>query len=164
MFLMYQRRHYDKAPLIALSNFEYWKNINHPLVAILMSSICAFDEYPVGNFDTPEMISLAAKEIDARKHELGSFQSVFAPARKENFASKNVEIIKIRAAKFLTKILKSVFENSNEGKLVKGPTKKGSSRVTKWNLPYIFGAGKVVTNDVLPLGFLCHESSPDPNK
>ena len=74
MFLMYQRRHYEKAPLIALSNFEYWKNINHPLVATLMSSICAFDEYPAGNFDTPEMISLAAKEIDARKHELGSFQ------------------------------------------------------------------------------------------
>ena len=81
MFLMFQRGHYDKAPLITLSNVEFFRNIDHPLFSTLMSSVCAFDEYPVENFhsvlrertrvtDTPEMVSLAAKEIDARKHEL----------------------------------------------------------------------------------------------
>ena len=175
MFLIYRRRHYDKAPLIALSNFEYWKSINHPLVPTLLSSLCAFDEYPVENFhsvlrahtrvtDTPGMISLAAKEIDARKHELGEFQSAFVPERKQNFAHKNVEMLKIRAAEFLTQKFKSIFETPNAGKLVRAPTDKSNSRVTTWNLPTIFGAEKTVTNDVLPLGFLSHESSPDPNK
>ena len=114
MFLMYRRRHYDKAPLIALSNFEYWKSIDHPIVSTLLSSVCAFDEYPVENFhsvirahtrvtDTPEMISLAAKEIDARKHELGEFQSAFVPDRKQNYTHKNVELLKIKAAEFLAK-------------------------------------------------------------
>ena len=50
IFLMYQRRHYDKAPLISLSNIEYWKSIDHPLVSTLLSYACAFDEYPVENF------------------------------------------------------------------------------------------------------------------
>ena len=175
MFLMFQRRHYDKAPLIALSNVEYFRNIDHPLFSTLMSSVCAFDEYPVENFhsvlrertrvtDTPEMISLAAKEIDARKHELREFQTAFVPEKKKNFSHKNVEILKIKAAEFLTKKFKTILEKPNAGKLVRGPSKKSSSRMTKWNLPDIFGTEKVVTNDVLPLGYLCHESSPNPNK
>ncbi len=138
MFLMYRRRHYDKAPLIALSNFEYWKSIDHPIVSTLLSSVCAFDEYPVENFhsfirahtrvtDTPEMISLAAKEIDAQKHELGEFKSAFLPSRKQNFAHKNVEVLKIKAAEFLTNKFKSVLEKPNEGKLVRAPTKKATA-------------------------------------
>ena len=114
--------------------------------------------------DTPEMISLAAKEIDARKHELGEFQSAFVPDRKQNYTHKNVELLKIKAAEFLAKKFKSILEKPNEGKLVRAPTKKSNSRVTKWHLPDIFGDENTVTNDVLPLGFLCHESSPDPNK
>ena len=175
MFFIYRRRHYDKAPLIALSNSEYWKSINHPLVPTLMSSLCAFDEYPVENFhsvlrvhtqviDTPETISLAAKEIDAQKHELGEFQSAFVPERKQNFAHKNVEMLKIRAAEFLTQKFKSIFETPNAGKLVRAPKEKSNSRGTTWNLPTILGAEKIVINGVLPLGFLSHESSPDPNK
>ena len=175
MFLMYQRRHYNKAPLIALSNFEYWKSIDHPLVSTLLSYVCVFDEYPVENFhsvlrahtrvtDTPEMISLAAKEIDAQKDELHDFKSTFVPVRKQNFTHKNIELLKIKAAEFLAKKFKLIFEKPNEGKLVKAPTKKSKSRVTKWHLPDIFGDDQLVTNDVLPLGFLCHEFSPDPNK
>ncbi len=40
--------------------------------------------------------------------------------------------------------------------------KKGQ-RVSKWKLPNIFGQ-QVVTNDVLPLGYLCHESAPNPSR
>ena len=99
MFSMYRRRHYDKAPLIALSNIEYWKSINHPFVPTLLSYVCAFDEYPVENFhsvlrahtritDTPEIISVAAKEIDAQKDELHNFQSTFVPKKAKFYTQE----------------------------------------------------------------------------
>ena len=50
MFMMFRRRHYDKALLIALSNMEYWKSIDHPLSNLIYTSLNAFDEYPVENF------------------------------------------------------------------------------------------------------------------
>ena len=50
MFLLFRRRHYDKAPLIALSNIEYWKSVGHPIIIPISSSLPAFDEYPVENF------------------------------------------------------------------------------------------------------------------
>ena len=138
IFLMYQRRHYDKAPLIALSNFEYQKSIDHPVVSTLLSSVCAFDDYPMENFhsiirahtrvtDTPEVISFAAKEIDVRKHELGEFQSAFAHDRKQSYTHKNVDLLKIKAAEFLAKKFKSILEKPNEGKLVRAPTKKATA-------------------------------------
>ena len=66
MFLMYWRKYYDKASLITVSNFEYWKSIDHPLVSTLLSSVCAFDVLRAHKkvTDTLEMISLAAKGID----------------------------------------------------------------------------------------------------
>ena len=73
-------------------------------------------------------------------------------------------MLKIKAAEFLTQKFKLIFETHNAGKLVRAPTEKSNSRVTTWNFPTIFGAEKIVTNDVLPLGFLSHESSPDPSK
>ena len=134
MFLMYRRRHYDKAPLIALSNIEYWKSIDHPLVSTLLSYVCAFEEYPVENFhsvlrahthitDTPEMISFASNEIDAQKDELRNFQSTFVPKRKQNFKHKNIDFLKIKAAEFIAKKFKLIFEKPNQGTLVKAPTK-----------------------------------------
>ena len=50
MFLVFRRRHYDKAPVLALSNLEYWKRINHPVAEALFSSLYCFDEYAVENF------------------------------------------------------------------------------------------------------------------
>ena len=90
MFLVFRRRHYDKAPVIALSNLEYWKGINHPVVEALFSSLYCFDEYAVENFhsvlrsqtkihDNEKRITLAAREIDGRKHDLSDFQAAFVP-------------------------------------------------------------------------------------
>ena len=90
MFLVFRRRHYDKAPLVAISNLEYWKNIDHPIVEALFSSLCCFDEYAVENFhsvlrsrtkshDNAERVALAAREIDGRKHNLSNFQAAFVP-------------------------------------------------------------------------------------
>ena len=90
--------------------------------------------------------------------------SLHLSLKKANFANKNVAMFNIRAAEFLTQKFKSIFEKPNAGELVRVPAEKSNSRVTTWNLPTIFGAEKTVTTDVLPLGFLSHDSSPGPNK
>ena len=50
MFMVFRRRHYDKALLVALSIIKYWKDHSHPLFQTMSSALVAFDEYPVENF------------------------------------------------------------------------------------------------------------------
>ena len=172
MFLVFRRRHYDKAPLIALSNLEYWKSINHPVVEALFSSLCCFDEYPVENFhsvlrsqtkihDNAERITLAAREIDGRKHDLSDFQAAFVPKRRQFFSHSSIKALKMKAAEFLTHKFHEIASNPNSASLVR-KSKKHDQRVTKWVLPHVFGNEKTVTNDKLPLGFLSYETSPQP--
>ena len=171
MFIMFRRRHYDKALLIALSNMEYWKSIEHPLANVICQSLNAFDEYPVENFhsvlrahtritDNEELIKQAAREIDARKHELHTFQSSFVPPCKRNLSSKSVDILKLKSAEFLIHRFQGIIKCPNQAKLVRVP--KPDQRITKWILPTVFGKDTTVTNDVLPLGFLSHKYAPDP--
>ena len=74
--------------------------------------LVAFNEYPVENFhsilrarnnetDSAEQIALKAKEIDACKHELHSFKSVFVPPKRFNYSAKGINALKTKAAKFL---------------------------------------------------------------
>ena len=172
MFLVFRRRHYDKAPLIALSNFEYWKSIDHPIVEALFSSLCCFDEYAVENFhsvlrartkihDNAERITLAAREIDARKHDLSNFQAAFVPKRTQFFSYSSIKKLKMKAAEFLTQRFHEIAKNPNSASLVRKP-KKPNKRVTKWVLPHVFGSETTVTNDMLPIGFLSYETSPHP--
>ena len=171
MFLVFRRRHYDKAPLVAISNVEYWKSVDHPIVHALSSSLCCFDEYAVENFhsvlrahtrifDGPDRIQLVAREIDGRKHDLSSFQSAFVPKRRQFFSHKNVRALKMKASEFLTKMFYQIVRNPNAAKLMQKPKHPGQ-RVTKWILPHVFGED-TVTNDVLPLGYISYETSPDP--
>ena len=170
MFMMFQRKHYDKALLIALSNMEYWKSIEHPLANVICQSLNAFDEYPVENFhsvlrahtritDNEDLIKQAAREIYARKHELHNFQSSFVPPCKRNFSNKSVDILKLKSAEFLIHKFQDV-KCPNQAKLVRVP--KPDQWITKWILPTVFGKDTTVTNDVLPLGFLSHKYAPDP--
>ncbi len=87
--------------------------------------LAAFDEYPVENFhsvlrrrtketDTADEIASKAKEIDACKHELHSFQSTFVPPRKFNFSSKRINKLKAKAAQFLTIKFESLFTHPNQ--------------------------------------------------
>ena len=50
MLMVFNRRHYNKALLILLTTFSHLKKINHPLFNTLLTSLNAFDEYPVENF------------------------------------------------------------------------------------------------------------------
>ena len=47
MFLCLQRRHYNRAPLIWLSNISQWKSKNKELYELFSTWQAIFDEYPV---------------------------------------------------------------------------------------------------------------------
>ena len=168
MFLVFRRRHYDKAPLIALSNLEYWKAIDHPIVEALFSSLCGFDEHAVENFhsvlraqttihDSAERITLAARETDARKRNLSNFQAAFVPKGTQFFGHSSIKRLKMKAAEFLTQKFYNISKNPKSASLVRKP-KKPNQRVTKWVLPHVFGSETNVTNDVLPIGFLSFQT------
>lgn len=68
-------------------------------------------KYPVKNFhsvlrartnetDNAAKISLKAKEIDACKHEMNLFKSMFVPAKEFNFSTKRINKLKLKAAEF----------------------------------------------------------------
>ncbi len=171
MFMVFHRRHYDKAMLVVLSHFMYWQENNHPIYQTLHQALAAFDEYPVENFhsllrartsasDNAEQISLKAKEIDACKQEMQSFQSMFVPPRKFHFSQKSVSNLKVKAAEFLTKKFGVLHDNPGQAVLL--PRVRGQNKeTTKWQLPNLFGS-MVVTNRVLPLGFSSMETPPNP--
>ena len=66
----------------------------------------------------------------------------------------------MKASEFLTKMFYKIVTSPNAAKLVQKPKKPGQ-RVSKWILPHVFGE-ETVTNDVLPLGYISYETSPDP--
>ena len=90
MFVVFRRRHYNKALLVALSTFHHWQENSPTMYETLRNYLVTLDEHPVENFhsvlrrrtketDSAEQITLKAKEIDTCKHILQSFQSVFVP-------------------------------------------------------------------------------------
>ena len=127
--MVFGRRHHDKALLVALSMFRFWKDPAYAFHDTLATSLAAFDEYPVENFhfvlrartkegNTAEQISLKAKEIDACKHELHNFKSWFVTPEEFNFNSKRINSLKVKAAKFqlqITKMLRSAEMEEMEG-------------------------------------------------
>ena len=50
MFWVYKRRHYDKSPLVWLSQRIYWRNVNHPLLDAARYHLEEEDEYPIEHF------------------------------------------------------------------------------------------------------------------
>ncbi len=114
MFVVFRRRHYNKALLVTLSS----------------------------------------------KHDLNSFQSVFVPPRKFNFSTKRIDKLKNKAAKFLTNKFETLYTNPN--KAVQQPrAPRQPKHTSKWKLPNLFGE-KIVTNQVLLLGFMSVETQPNP--
>ena len=173
MMMVFCRRHYDKALLVALSTLKYWDHNTHPMHQTVQQFLAAFDEYPVENFhsvlrartnetDTAEQIRKKAKEIDNCKKELHEFQSSFVPPRKFNFSKKRIDNLKARAAEFLVNRFEAI--HSNPGMASQQPRQFRQRKIiTKWLLPNLFG-NQVVTNKVLPLGFSSVENSPNPDR
>ena len=45
MYYSFNRRHYDKAPLVWLANIAYWQQVQHPLYTLLRSNCGVFDTH-----------------------------------------------------------------------------------------------------------------------
>ena len=112
MFLCFRRRHYNKSPLIWLSNILYWKENNKPLYETLEKNINVTDEYPVehtlsiirGNTNTwnsPEQLQFKAKSIFASKDSQHNFRSYFTPPKSYTFSRKQLKSLKFQCAKLL---------------------------------------------------------------
>ena len=172
MCTVFCRRHYNKVLLIMLSLFKHWKDNAHSMFETLRQYLVAFDEYPVENFhsilrartntDSAEQIALKAKEIDACKHELHSFKSVFVPPKRFNYSAKGINALKTKAAKFLTTKFECINNHphmaNQQPRVIRQP-----KNITKWHLPNLF-AEKIVTNRVLPLGFTSVQQAPNPTR
>eukprot|EP00112_Aurelia_sp_Birch-Aquarium-sp1_P003440 Seg1384.3 transcript_id=Seg1384.3/GoldUCD/mRNA.D3Y31 product="hypothetical protein" protein_id=Seg1384.3/GoldUCD/D3Y31 len=121
MMMVFLRRHYNKALLIATSVYEHLKSVDHPILERLYDSLVGLDEYPVENFhsslrartrktDTAEQIMMKALELDACKKELQSFKSWFTPARKVSFSPRTIGKLKSKAAGFIMQKFKLILE------------------------------------------------------
>ena len=173
MFVIFRRHHYNKAILITLSIILYWQENGTSMFETICQHLPSFHEYPVENFhsvlqkqtketDTADEISHKAKEIDGCKHELHSFQTVFVPQRKFSYSRKRIDSLKVKAAEFLTLKFESIYNNPNMA--VELPrARRQPKHTSKWKLPHLFG-DKIVTNQVLPLGFTSIKNPPSPNR
>ena len=109
----------------------------------------AFNEYPVENFHSvlraqtnvtdinAEQINLKAR-IDAHKHELHAFKSMFVPPRNFNFSRKRIDKLKLKAAEFLIAEFGELHNHPGMAVLLprtKGQNKLGHYRVEIAKLP-----------------------------
>ncbi len=112
--------------------------------------------------DSAEQIAFKAKEIDACKHGLHSFKSVFVPLKRFNYGAKTINVLKAKAAKFLTSKFECI--NNHPNMATQQPrVKRQPKHLTTWSLPNLFGQ-KIVNNRVLPLGFTSVQQAPNPTR
>ena len=92
MFLCLQRRHYNKAPLVWLSNTLQWKDRHQELYKQFSTWPTIFDEYPGENThsiiraqtkpsDTASKLQQRAKSIFQSKAKQTNFRSTFTHAK-----------------------------------------------------------------------------------
>ena len=173
MFFCFKRHHYNKAPLVWLSNLLYWKKLNHPLFHTIMNHLNIFDEYPVENFhsllraqtrpkDTSEQLHRKARAIDNSKAILLEFQSIFSAPKNYTFSRSQLQELKLSAAKFLCRTLKSIKDAPNSARQTQRPRGKGKN-ATYWILPILYGEN-IVSSKILPLGFQFSNKEPILNR
>ena len=162
MFYCFRRHHYDKAPLIWLSNILYWKQNNQPLFDNFVSFLNTTDEYGVENAhsiirsqtndgDSSMLLERKAKAIFQSKHTQHSFRSHFTPPKNHIFSSNQLREMKFLAASVITDVFSRISELKIEMEL-------GESSLDKMLKAYLPENCSV---NVYPLGY--HTSSkPDP--
>ena len=162
MFWVFQRRHYDKAPLVWLSQMLYLRATDHPLYHTIRQNLHITDEYPVENFhslirartnewDNGQQVQMKARWIDERRHMLHNFCSWFAPPPQKRLRHTQLRHLKVRAARFLLQKLHDICTHQYAAEeLARIPGQR--RKTTRWRLPQLFGE-TVVQNSVLPLGY-----------
>ena len=171
MFFCFNRKHYNKAPLVWLSNYLYWSSVGHPMADLMESSNASLDEYPVelyhslirdrtNEWDSAATIQRKAKEIETNKESIK--ESAFVPPKNVVFSRDDLAQLKIEVARFHLRVFKEILQNPDAAR--QHPRRKGQpNNCTNWILPAIFGDVQV-TNKVLPLGFQFPGDEPNPDR
>ena len=168
MYYTFQRKHYDKAPLVWLSNVAYWKYTGHPLYTLVKNNLHLTDEYPIENFhsllrartnewDTPAAIQRKARLIDANKHNLQHFSTYFVPPKRAMLNHNQLRRLKVKCAKYLLSIVDDICHNPFAAQ-EQPRLPRQRKRVSRWVLPHLFGQVPV-KNVLLPLGYQWYGNS-----
>ena len=117
VFHCFRRKHYDKAPLVWISNSGYWSHHYPELYQTFENNIASTDEYPIENAhsiiransqsaDDCETMSNKAKMIFPSKIEMKNFKSVFTPPKSFTFSRSALKSLKVKAPGIISNILK----------------------------------------------------------
>ena len=140
----------------------------------MMNMLNAFDEYPVENFhsllraqtfdhDNGDTLCKKAKGLDAKSDVSMSFESTFVIPKNYTFGHKNIDQLKIMAAKFLIDTFQDIKDNLNNATQITRPKRK-KRNLTYWKLPQLYGDESIVTSKILPLGYQFLGKEPNPSK
>ena len=124
MFLNFKRRHYNKSPLVWLSQILYWQQNSSDLYSCVSSNIAAIDEYRVENThsiitgntnssDNPEQLSRKAKALFAAKSSMFNFQSSFSPPKNYTFSRKELKHLKTKTSDVISELFVSIYDTSS---------------------------------------------------
>src|SRR5438128_3113153 len=128
VFYQYQRRHYNKLPLIVLSDVFYWISTNYPISQALIDSLHVFNDYFVENFhsslrrqiqksSTPEQIIRQARIVDQMRGS-NSFINIFADNHNIRYSAKQLEYLEKHTALFLLTLFTDVYRNLGRSEVV----------------------------------------------
>ena len=98
MFTVFKRKHYNKSPLVWLSNYLYWQELNHLALQTLKQVLAGIDKYIAKNFhsilrsqtketDDGKTIREKATAIDHQKETQTNFRQVFCALILKIFVS-----------------------------------------------------------------------------
>ena len=101
LFYCLKRHHYDKAPLVWLSNLLFWEQKKYPFFDTFRSCLNATDKYGIENAhsiiraqtndgNTADFMQRKAKAIFQSKTNQGSFRSQFSPPKSCIFSRNNL--------------------------------------------------------------------------
>ena len=119
LFYSFRRRHYDKAPLVWISNVLFWMVTFPEIYQIFCNYITITDEYGVENthsiirsktksFDSVAQLIKKVKTIFHDKRNLQNFQSSFMPPKNFTFSQKNIDTLKGKTANILIEKFKEI--------------------------------------------------------
>ena len=157
MFVCFKRRHYNKSPLVWLSNYLYWTK-NCPQLASLMEQfITSFDEYPVEHTHSVvrrvtnltnelSVVIRKIKNVFANKQSQANFRETFGHVKNYTFGKNKLKKMKLKAAQYLLKLFRHIANKKTQ------PAKKVSAGKTTWILPTIL-PGSEADERVLTLAF-----------
>ena len=149
MFYCFKWRHYDKAPLIWLSNVLYWQRNRPDIFHTTRPNIILLDDYGIENvhsilwaqtksYFSVEQLMQKAKAIFASKGEQHNFQSAFTPPKYYAFSSKQLNTLKLKAARILRTLIFKKAEFPGEGKCMIDENLLGMEKIPGQCLPLSF--------------------------